>query len=120
MRLALTLLAALACGLPARAHATPRRPVPAISHVLILSVDGLRPDLVLRANTPTLHSLLTRGSFTMWARTTDVAVTLPSHMSMLTGVPPEKHRVDWNDDQPGRYPAWPTLFELARQAGYEV
>ena len=118
MRLALTLLAALACGLPARAHATPRRPVAAISHVLILSVDGLRPDLVLRANTPTLHSLLTRGSFTMWARTTDVAVTLPSHMSMLTGVPPEKHRVDWNDDQPGRYPAWPTLFELARQAGY--
>src|SRR6185369_7891543 len=67
MRLALTLLAALACGLPARAHATPRRPVAAISHVLILSVDGLRPDLVLRANTPTLHSLLTRGSFTMWA-----------------------------------------------------
>jgi arylsulfatase A-like enzyme len=54
----------------------------------------------------------------MWARTTDVAVTLPSHVSMLTGVSPEKHRVDWNDDQPGRYPAWPTLLEIARQAGY--
>jgi arylsulfatase A-like enzyme len=26
--------------------------------------------------------------------------------------------VDWNNDQPGRYPAWPTLFEIARQAGY--
>jgi arylsulfatase A-like enzyme len=56
----------------------------------------------------------------MWARTTDLAVTLPSHTSMLTGVPPEKHRVDWNDDQPGRFPAWPTLFELARQAGYST
>lgn len=118
MRLTVALLVALACGFPARARATPRRPVPAMSHVLILSVDGLRPDLVLRANTPTLQSLLTHGSFTMWARTTDVAVTLPSHTSMLTGVPPEKHRVDWNDDRPGRYPAWPTLFELAHQAGY--
>jgi hypothetical protein len=39
---------------------------------------------------------------------------------MLTGVPPEKHKVDWNDDRPGRYPAVPTLFELARQAGYST
>lgn len=108
----------LALVVPASAQATPRRPIPALSRVVILSVDGLRGDLALRANAPTLRGLLARGSFTMWARTTDVAVTLPSHASMLTGVPPEKHKVDWNDDQPGRYPAWPTLFELARQVGY--
>ena len=105
---------------PASAGATPHRPIPALSHVLILTVDGLRGDVALRANAPTLRALLARGSFTMWARTTDLAVTLPSHTSMLTGVPPEKHRVDWNDDQPGRFPAWPTLFELARQAGYST
>jgi len=105
---------------PATAGATPHRPIPALSHVLILTVDGLRGDVALRANAPTLRALLARGSFTMWARTTDLAVTLPSHTSMLTGVPPEKHRVDWNDDQPGRFPAWPTLFELARQAGYST
>jgi arylsulfatase A-like enzyme len=105
---------------PASAGATPHHPIPALSHVLILSVDGLRGDVALRASAPTLRALLARGSFTMWARTTDLAVTLPSHTSMLTGVPPEKHRVDWNDDQPGRFPAWPTLFMLARQAGYST
>jgi len=105
---------------PASAGATPHRPIPALSHVLILTVDGLRGDVALRANAPTLRALLARGSFTMWARTTDLAVTLPSHTSMLTGVTPEKHGVDWNDDQPGRFPAWPTLFELARQAGYST
>lgn len=118
MRLIAALLVALA--FPATAHARLQRPYPALSHVLILSVDGLRGDVALRANAPTLRVLLARGSFTMWAHTTDVAVTLPSHTSMLTGVPPEKHRVDWNDDRPGRFPAWPTLFELAHQAGYST
>jgi type I phosphodiesterase/nucleotide pyrophosphatase len=118
-RLILTLVTcAWVSGAPNVAHAAPRRPIPYLTRVLIVSVDGLRGDLALRANAPTLHALLARGSFTMWARTTDVAVTLPSHVSMLTGVPPEKHRVDWNNDQPGRYPAWPTLFEIARLAGY--
>ena len=115
-RLFLALLVVLASAVPA--HAAPRRPIPTLSRVLILSVDGLRPDLALRANAPTIQGLLARGSFTMYARTTDVAVTLPSHTSMLTGVPPEKHKVDWNDDRPGRFPAVPTLFEIARQAGY--
>ena len=117
-RLTLSLLAILVS--PPSAQATPHRPIPALSHVVILSVDGLRGDLALRANAPTLRALIAHGSFTVWARTTDLAVTLPSHTSMLTGVPPEKHRVDWNVDRPGRYPAWPTLFELARLAGYST
>jgi predicted AlkP superfamily pyrophosphatase or phosphodiesterase len=61
-----------------------------------------------------------RGSFTMWARTTAISVTLPSHVSMLTGVIPGKHRIEWNTDLPLAhpvYPAWPTLFELAHDAG---
>lgn len=102
----------------ARAARVPARPIPAIARVLIVSVDGLRGDVALRAATPTLHALLARGSYTMWSQTTDLAVTLPSHASMLTGVPPEKHGVTWNNDQPGRYPSWPTLFELAHTAGY--
>jgi hypothetical protein len=104
-----------------RATATPMRPIPAIARVLIVSVDGLRGDVMLRAKAPAIRALLARGCFTTYARTTDVAVTLPSHVSMLTGVSPEKHGIVWNNDRPidhARYPAWPTLFELARQAGY--
>lgn len=46
----------------------PQRPVAAITHVMIVSIDGCRPDLLLRADTPTIHSLLPRASFTFWAR----------------------------------------------------
>jgi predicted AlkP superfamily pyrophosphatase or phosphodiesterase len=89
--------------------------------LLIISIDGLRPDLMLRADTPVLHSLLQKGSFTCWAQTTAVGVTLPSHVSMLTGVKPQKHQIEWNKDLPFSrpvYPAVPTLFELAHKAGY--
>lgn len=93
----------------------------AARRVLIVSIDGLRPDVALRAEMPALRSLMARGSFTMYAATTDVAVTLPSHVSMLTGVPPAKHGIVYNSDpKPGDLaePSWPTLFELAHRAGF--
>lgn len=107
----------------ARAQTTrpSNRPVPAIEHVVIISVDGLRPDLVLRAKTPVMHDLMAHGCYSFWARTTAESVTLPSHTSMLTGVVPIKHGIQWNSDLPLEhpvYPAFPTLFELARRAGY--
>jgi predicted AlkP superfamily pyrophosphatase or phosphodiesterase len=97
------------------------RPIPAIRHVLIISIDGLRPDLLLRANTPVIHGLLDSASFSFWARTTAESITLPSHTSMLTGVVPIKHGIQWNTDLPlihPVYPLFPTIFELAKQAGY--
>ncbi len=37
---------------------------------------------------------------------------------MLTGVSPERHGIDWNDDRPDAgYPKVPTIFELAKRAG---
>ena len=95
------------------------RPDPAIVRALIVSVDGLRPDLIQKARAPEMQRLIREGTYSLDARTTDVAVTLPSHVSMLTGVPPEKHGVTWNNDrEPPVYPAWPSLFELAHGAGY--
>lgn len=97
-------------------------PRPARLHrAMIVSIDGLRPDCLLRADAPNLRGLMNRGSFTMWAWTTDMATTLPSHVSMLTGVPPSKHGITWNSDRPLRArvdPSRPTLFELAHAAGY--
>ena len=99
----------------------PTRPVPAIDRVMIVSIDGCRPDLLLRADTPVIHALLPRASFSFWARTTAESVTLPSHTSMLTGVTPVKHQIQWNKDLPllhPVYPMYPTLFQLAKKAGY--
>ena len=98
---------------PASAPAADKR-------VLIISVDAMRPDLALRAETPTLRGMLKKGTFTFWARTTAVSITLPSHTSMLTGVKPDRHGIVWNTDLPLKqpiYPAVPTLFELAHKAG---
>lgn len=109
--------AALAIGGPTRAD-VPR--IPRVDRVLLISVDGLRPDVLLRADAPQLRALMDRGSFTMWALTTAVAVTLPSHVSMLTGLTPPHHGISWNSDLPLAhpiYPSQPTLFELAHRAG---
>ncbi|HTO89821.1 MAG TPA: ectonucleotide pyrophosphatase/phosphodiesterase [Candidatus Sulfotelmatobacter sp.] len=109
----------LAIAMATSAAAAPAR-APSARRALLISVDGLRPDLMLRANTPTLHDLMRQGSFSMWARTTAVSITLPSHTSMLTGVPPARHGIDWNRDLPFSeivYPRVPTLFELAKKAG---
>ena len=88
-----------------------------IQRVLIISVDGLRPDLLLRARTPHIRSLMERGAYSMWARTTEMSITLPSHTSMLTGVTPEYHRIFWNHYIENFYPPVPTIFELAHKVG---
>lgn len=117
----LAILASLSAAVAMAAPAMPQRPIPAVEHIVLISIDGLRPDLALRANMPVLRRMLSEGSYTFWAKTTEVSVTLPSHTSMVTGVTPEKHGVTWNDDlAPGRkiYPKYPTVMEMARRAGY--
>jgi predicted AlkP superfamily pyrophosphatase or phosphodiesterase len=97
-----------------------KKPVAAIDRVLIISIDGLRPDLALRAQAPTLRKLCSEGSFTFWAETAPEAYTLPCHVSMLTGTSTEKHGVSWNEYIEQSYPNVPTLFEVAHRGGYST
>jgi predicted AlkP superfamily pyrophosphatase or phosphodiesterase len=103
---------------PRRSAQRATRLVDAIDRVLIISIDGLRPDLLLRAAMPRVRALCASGSFTFWAETAPEAYTLPCHLSMLTGVSSEKHGVTWNDYIEEAYPNAPTLFELAKELGY--
>ena len=99
----------------------PVRPLPAIERVVIISIDGLRPDRLLLADTPVMHAMVKEGAYTFWAETTAVSVTLPSHVSMLTGMTPNKHGIEWNGDLPFSrpvYPLYPTIFETAKLGGY--
>lgn len=116
------ILLCVLCGARAESE-KPTRPIPEIERVLIISIDGLRPDRLLLGNTPVLHGMIARGAFTMWAQTTAVSITLPSHVSMLTGVIPRKHKIEWNMDLPLSepvYPAVPTVFELAKKWHYST
>ena len=40
----------------------PQRPIPAIEHVVVIGIDGLRPDRMLLADSPVLHGLMKTGS----------------------------------------------------------
>jgi len=114
-------LALLVGGAGLQAAPRPVRPIPAIAHVVIISIDGLRPDRLLLADTPVLHAMVKQGAYTFWAKTTAVSITLPSHVSMLTGMTPGKHGIEWNSDLPFSvpvYPNYPTVFETAKLGGY--
>ncbi|MGE5610953.1 MAG: alkaline phosphatase family protein [Bacillota bacterium] len=115
-----SLILIIALCLTSCTNPTPRQPNSAPTRMLIVSIDGLRPDLALLAPTPSLRKLCKTGSYTFWAKTIDYPVTLPSHTSMLTGVLPTRHGVwtnsDWSYGDPPR-PQVPTIFELAKTAG---
>lgn len=67
---------------------------------------------------PNTYALMQNGVYALDAYTTYPSATLPSHASMLTGMCPDKHGVDWNDYLPEKgYAASPSIFELAHNAG---
>lgn len=91
---------------------------PLARRVLILSIDGLRPDAIALAPMPNLMSLMQTSAWTLNAQTVYPSVTLISHASMLTGYCPSIHGVDWNDYIPSKGFANGTdLFDIAHAAG---
>ena len=89
------------------------------SHVVVISIDGLRPDAIEQFGAATLRRMMDEGSYTLEARTIDPSRTLPSHVSMLTGVPPSVHGITWNSDETKTRGVVqvPTVFDVARKRG---
>jgi predicted AlkP superfamily pyrophosphatase or phosphodiesterase len=91
---------------------------PAARLVLVVSIDGLRPDALQLAATPNLDALAEAGARTFEARSSEIPKTLPSHTSMVTGVQPSRHGFTFN-----RWRPWegtldqPTMFRWVRAAG---
>ncbi|HUG33725.1 MAG TPA: alkaline phosphatase family protein [Anaerolineales bacterium] len=96
-------------------------PAPHASRVLILSIDGLRPDAIALAPMPNLLALMQNSAYSLNAQTVFPSVTLVSHASMLVGVCPSKHGVNWNDYIPENGFAFGTdLFDIAHAAGLQT
>ncbi len=89
------------------------------ARVVLISVDGLRPDALFYAPASNLQALACRGAYSWRARTIGHSYTLPSHASMVSGFPPESHGLFHNDLRPG-YIAVPTVMSAARRAGKRV
>ncbi len=89
-----------------------------IEHVVIISIDGLRPDALEQADTPTLDALRAQGAYNPAAQAVLPSVTLINHASMLGGMSPQKHGIFWNSNDPdlGKVNG-PTLFSLAHDTG---
>ena len=98
---------------------TPDHPGGVTDHVILVSIDGLRPDAIATHDAPTLQRLMSEGAYSLAAMTIVPSKTLPSHTSMLTGVGPEVHGITWNshdEDRLGLVEV-PTVFGLAHAAG---
>ena len=115
----------LACAPPPPAPAEPER-APATGavtdHVVVVSLDGLRPDAIATADAPTLQRLVTEGATALVAQTILPSTTLPSHTSMLTGLEPSKHGVTWNSAEvdPWGTIGVETVFEVAHAHGFRT
>jgi predicted AlkP superfamily pyrophosphatase or phosphodiesterase len=91
-------------------------------HVVVISIDGLRPDAIEKFGATTLQRLMREGSYTLNAKTIMPSRTLPSHTSMLTGVEPHEHGITWNSDETDTHGvvAVPTIFAKARERGFKT
>jgi predicted AlkP superfamily pyrophosphatase or phosphodiesterase len=103
--------------------------------LLLVSIDGMSPDYVLKAGEyklkiPNLRRLMRDGAHASGVRGVLPTVTYPSHTTILTGVWPVKHGIHNNttfDPLGKNLGGWywyaedirvPTLWQAASKAGY--
>jgi predicted AlkP superfamily pyrophosphatase or phosphodiesterase len=87
--------------------------------VVLFSIDGMRPDGLVQADTPCIDALIAGGASTLTARTVMPSVTLPCHTSMHRGVDVPRHGVTTNTFQPLARPV-PSIFDIAKSQGLKT
>ena len=103
---------------------------PAARHLVLISLDGLRPEFYLDPSfeAPTRRALVAEGSHARAVEGVFPSVTYPSHTSIVTGVRPARHGILFNllFDPSGQRTRWyeetadletTTLWMWARAAG---
>ena len=108
----------------------PKQPADEAQHVVLISVDGLRPEFYLDDTwpAPRMQQMAQHGVAAHAVRGVFPTVTYPSHTTIITGARPGRHGVFYNTPfepggQSGRW-YWEyeaiqtaTLWDAARSAG---
>lgn len=84
--------------------------------VLLVSIDGVRPDALRKAEAPCIHQLAAEGAYTWTARSVVPSVTLPCHTSIFRGVDVPRHGITTNTFMPLARPV-PSVLDLATAHG---
>lgn len=88
------------------------------ARVVIISIDGLRPDMMTPELMPRHVQLMQEGTTARHASTIAQSDTLPSHAAMLSGVGVASHGLWWNSYKANRgFIKVPTVFSSARERG---
>ena len=93
---------------------TAQEPAP---KVLMIGIDGVRPDCLVSANTPHLDALAAKGVLKLNARTTSITSSGPAWATILTGARMSMHGVHDNSFEGLRLnecPTWLAQAELAQ------
>jgi arylsulfatase A-like enzyme/Flp pilus assembly protein TadD len=100
-----------------RGGRSPTVGAPARPNILLITIDTLRADRLRPELTPALDALAARGARFDNARTA-VPLTLPSHVTMMTGMLPPAHGVRENGMV--LRSGTPTLARILRGSGYHT
>ena len=84
--------------------------------VILISIDGMRPDGLRACKNPYLAELEARSTYTYSGRSMVPSVTFPCHFSMTHSVTPQRHGILSNTYVPEVRPV-EGLFEKIKQAG---
>jgi arylsulfatase A-like enzyme len=92
--------------------------------VALIIIDTLRSDHLSsygyqRNTTPAIDRIASEGVLFERAFATS-SYTLPSHESLLTGLYPHEHNVEWDTSHRGRNPNYATLPEVLLGRGYRT
>lgn len=67
-----------------------------MNKVILISVDGMRPDGFLACKNPYIEQMMENSYYTLDGKTVLPSVTLPCHMSLFHSVPPQRHGITTN------------------------
>lgn len=88
--------------------------VPNGKKMLIIGIDGCRPDALKQAKTPHLDTLAQSGAYSYTTQSAEKTVSGPCWSSMLTGVWPAKHHVQSNQFEQPQLDKFPHFFRYLK------